>query len=414
MELILARHLILTKMKTMIMKNRILVISIILGISAFIINGCSTILGVDPKPEVTEREVSFNILLKDKSGLMNSIYGTDVVKNATVTIKSNLLGNEYTYQSDSNGIINVSGVISDIYLITANRLMTPDEMMIASGTSASNVKLTNKSKRIVEFNAGSNEPIIIDMEMIVGTSPLIISEIYASGPPGSGLYYHDKYVEIFNQTDSVLYLDSLVIAVVYYSGYLGLNYVDDPEYIHSKSIWIFPGNGTDYPIQPGQFILCAQDAIDHRINAPYSVDLSHADFEFYKDDAPDVDNPAIPNMIRIFQDSGNDWLIAGERGGLVLAKFQVDSLIPYNDQFLIPYTAVLDGVEYLDDPTRLDKKILNQGIDAGATGGIQFYTGKSMERLLISDNGRKILKDENNSSVDFKVLNTPSPGRYHQ
>lgn len=160
--------------------------------------------------------------------------------------------------------------------------------------------------------------------------------------------------------------------------------------------------------------MCAEDAIDHRINAPNSVDQSHADFEFYKDDAPDIDNPAVPNMIKIYQQAGNDWLIGGEKGALVIAKFPADSLIPYDDQFLIPYRAVFDGVEYSDDPTQLDKKILNQGIDASATGGIQFYTGKSMERILLSDDGMKKLKDENNSSVDFKIISPPSPGKYHQ
>jgi len=252
------------------------------------------------------------------------------------------------------------------------------------------------------------------MEVVAGNSPLIISEIYACGPPGSGLYYHDKYVEVFNNSDSVLYLDSVIIAVQFSSSVYGLNYRDDPEYVHSKSIWIFPGTGKDYPIQSGQFILCAEDAIDHRINAPNSVDQSHADFEFYKDDAPDIDNPAVPNMIKIYQQAGNDWLIGGEKGALVIAKFPADSLIPYDDQFLIPYRAVFDGVEYSDDPTQLDKKILNQGIDASATGGIQFYTGKSMERILLSDDGRKKLKDENNSSVDFKIISPPSPGKYHQ
>ncbi|MDP3830405.1 MAG: hypothetical protein Q8Q47_03990, partial [Ignavibacteriaceae bacterium] len=253
------------------MKNlKSIILTAVMLLSLFSIR-CSNILGIDPKHEVTEREVNFQLVLKDNSGLMNSIYGTDFVRNATVTLKSNFLGEEYTFESDSNGVINVNKVISDVYLVTANRIITPEEMVIASGTAASNVKLTNKNNRIIELNASNNNLIVVEMEMIVGSSPLIISEIYASGPSGSGLYYHDKYVEIFNQTDSVLYLDGLIIAVVYYSGYLGLNFVDDPEYIHSKSIWSFPGNGTDYPVQPGQFILCAKDAIDHRINAPNSV-----------------------------------------------------------------------------------------------------------------------------------------------
>ncbi len=392
------------------MKDKILLF-IWLGLISL---SCSEFLGVDPKPEVTEREVTFKIVFKDKSGFMNTLYGNELVRNANVTLKSNLLGSEYNLTSDSTGTIKIEGIISDVYLITASREMTPEEMQIVSGTMATNVRLVNKSKRIIELNAGDNKTIEIEMEMVVGTSPLVISEIYASGPPGAGLYYHDKYVEIFNQSDSVLYLDSLIIAVVYVYAPTWTHYRDDPEFIHSKNIWIFPGSGTDYPIQPGQFILCAEDAIDHRINAPNSVDQSHADFEFYKDDAPDVDNPAVPNMIRIYQPAGNDWLIGGEKGALVLAKYPVDQLIPFDDQFLIPYSAIIDGVEYLDDPTQLDKKILNESIDAGATGGIQFYTGKSMERILISDVDRKILKDENNSSVDFVIISPPSPGRYHK
>lgn len=378
------------------------------------LTSCSDFLGIDQKPEITEREVTFVISLIDNSGMMNTLFGSDAVRGASVNLKSNLLGTEYNLISDSSGKISIGGIISDKYLITATRELTPEEMEIISGTSATNFKLLNRTRRIIELNAGNIDEIIIEMDMVVGTSPLIISEIYACGPPDAGLYYHDKYVEVFNQSDSILYLDGKIIAVVYASSYLGLNYRDDPEYVHSKSIWYFPGTGKDYPIYPGQFVLCAEDAIDHRINATYSVDLSNADFEFYKDDAPDVDNPAIPNMIKFFQASGNDWLIGGEKGALVLADFPIDSIKPYDDQFLIPYSSILDGVEYLDDPTQLEKKILNESIDAGATGGIQFYTGKSMERILLSETDRKILKDENNSSVDFVIISPPTPGGYHK
>jgi len=375
--------------------------------------GCSDFLSVDSKPEIIEREVTFVISLIDNSGYMKKLYGNDFVRNAKVTLKSNLLGEEYSFVSDSAGTIKVDGIISDKYFITATREMLSSEMLIISGTALPDVKLLNKNIRIVELNAAAGQSLTVDMEPAIGNSPLIISEIYACGPEGSGLYYHDKYVEVFNNSDSVLYLDGIMIAIQFSSSVYGLNYRDDPEYIHSKSIWIFPGAGHDYPIQPGQFVLCSEDAIDHRINAPNSVDQSHADFEFYKDDAPDIDNPAVPNMIRIYQQAGNDWLIGGEKGAIVLAKFPSDSLIAYDDQFLIPYRSLYDGVEYSDDPTQLDKKILNQGIDASATGGIQFYTGKSMERILVSENDRKILKDENNSSVDFMIIAAPSPGRYH-
>lgn len=375
--------------------------------------GCSNILGTDPKPDKTEREINFQITLKDNSGFMVALFSNNGVRGAQINLKSNALGTEYNLISDSNGVIRFNGIISDKYIVTATRKMMSEEMQIISGTGATNIKLVNKKNRIIELNASSPVNIELEMDLVIGGSPLVMSEIYASGPQGSGLYYHDKYVEVFNQSDSILYLDKMMIAVVYTNSNTGLQYRDDPEFVHSKSIWIFPGTGKDYPIQPGQFVLCAEDAIDHRLNAPNSVDLSHADFEFYKDDAPDIDNPAIPNMIKIYQTSGNDWLIGGETGALILANFSADSLLPFDDQFLIPYRTVFDGVEYKADPTKLDKKILNEGIDAGSTGGIQFYTGKSMERILISDNGRKVLKDENNSSVDFMIIIAPSPGRYH-
>lgn len=374
---------------------------------------CSDILGVDPKPIKTERDIEFQITLKDNSGFMQILFGSDKVRGAEVSLKSNLLGSEYKLISDSNGVIKIKGIISDNYIITVTRKMSSDEMELIGGTTVRLVKLVNKKTRILELTAVSPANIDVEMDMVEGGSLIIISEIYACGPQGSGLYYHDKYVEVFNQSDSVQYLDKMMIAIVYTNSNTGLHYRDDPEYIHSKSIWIFPGTGKDYPIQPGQFVLCAEDAIDHRMNAPNSVDLSHADFEFYKDDAPDIDNPAIPNMIKIYQTSGNDWLIGGETGALVLSNFSADSLLPFDDQFLIPYRSVFDGVEYKADPTKLDKKILNEGIDAGSAGGIQFYTGKSMERILISDLERKILKDENNSSVDFMIINAPSPGKYH-
>jgi len=389
-----------------------LLVTLLIILSFFSLS-CSDILGVDPKPVNVEREIVFQITLKDNSGFMQTLFGNDGVRGAEVSLKSNLLGTEYNLISDSNGVVKINGIISDQYIVTATRQMTGDEMLIVSGTGATNVKLVNKLNRIIELSAASSRSIELGMEIVIGGSPLIISEIYACGPQGSGLYYHDKYVEIYNQSDSVLYLDKMMIAIVYTNSNTGLQYRDDPEFIHSKSIWIFPGTGNDYPILPGQFVVCTEDAIDHRINAPNSVDLSNADFEFYKDDAPDVDNPAIPNMIRIYQTSGNDWLIGGETGALVLATFPADSLKPFDDQFLLPYTSVLDGVEYKSDPTRLDKKILNEGIDAGCTGGIQFYTGKSMERIIISDTERKILKDENNSSVDFMIIDAPTPGRYH-
>ncbi len=375
---------------------------------------CHKIVDVDEKPFDIERKTTLKIKLKDNTGYMQQLYGNDGVRSANVMIKSNTLGLEYHLVSDEEGIVSIEGIISDLYLIAANRTMTPDEMEQLTGVRTENIKLVNIKAGIVNLAADVHTPVEISMDIVLTGSAIVISELYSCGPQDAGLYWHDKYIEVYNQSDSVVYLDGIVVAVVYYSAYLGLNFVDDPYYIHSKNVWMFPGEGEDYPIQPGQFMVIATDAIDHRINAPNSVDLSNAAFEFYKDDAPDIDNPNIPNMIKLYQSSGNDWLIGGERGALVLAKIHPDSIGWIDDRMVIPYSNIIDGMEYLRDPTKLEGKTLNPIIDQGVTGGIQFYTGKSMERILIQQGERNILKDDNNSSLDFKVIDKPTPGYHYQ
>ncbi|MDR3668103.1 MAG: DUF4876 domain-containing protein [Ignavibacteriaceae bacterium] len=371
------------------------------------------ILNIDKIPSATERDIKYKIILKDNSGYMMTLYGSNLVRNAEIMIKSKMQGTEYQLTTDSNGVATISGIISDDYLVTANRWMLPAEMKIISGASRGDIKLTNTNSRIITFSQKNGSDIVIPMEMALGSSPIVISEIYACGPPGAGLYYQDKYVEFYNQTDSVVYVDGLVVSVVFANYYLGIRYSDDPDYVHTKNIYKFPGRGKDYPIHPGQFIVCAAEAINHKLVAPNSIDLSHSDFEFYKPDGTGIDNPNVPNMIYIYQDSGNLWLIGGQGCAIILSNCPSDSIKQSGDQFLIPIKSVMDGVEYLQDPTRLDLKILSPSIDAGATGGIQFYTGKSMERKALSTSPRLILKDDDNSTVDFDIIAHPTPGKYH-
>jgi len=385
---------------------------IVIVLPLLLLAGCDALVSTMDKPAAMERTGTFKIVLKDKSGYLQKVYGSNVVSNAEVTLKSSTLGTEIDAESDSSGTVTVTGALSDQYLIAANRELSANEMLKATGTASVNYKLTNKDVGLITLDASSNSPIQIDMNAALGSSPLVLSELYVCGPSGAGNYYHDKYIEVYNNSDSVLYLDKILVAIVYVNSSLGISYVDDPNYVHTANIWMFPGNGKDYPIKPGQYVVCAEDAIDHRISAPNSIDLSKADFEFYKDDAPDVDNPAVPNMIKIFQSSGNDWAPAAEKGAIVLAQMSADSLISFSNQYLIPIDKVLDGVEYLDDVTQLSKKILTPKIDIGGTGGIQFYTGKSMERKIITKNGKQRLKDDNNSTLDFQVYQHPSPG-YH-
>lgn len=374
--------------------------------------GCDSI--IDNKPSAIERQNPFTIKLIDSTGTMQKVYGNNIVKGATVILKSNSLGKVYELTSDENGNVTLSGAISDKYIVSVVKKLTTDE--VEKSTGQKNVqehKLVNYSVGTLDLRADVNTVTEVCLDKIIVQSPLVISEIYACGPTGAGLYFHDKYIEIFNNSDEVQYLDGILVMDIYSNSSTGFSYVTDPDYVHSSSIWMFPGTGKTYPIQPGKFVVAAEDAIDHRINAPNSVDLSKVSFEFYKRDAPDVDNPNVPNMIKFYQEYGNDWLIGGETDALVIAKVESSKdIIWYNDHYKVATKFVLDGVEYMSDPTRLNKKTLYGGIDAGATGGITFYTGKTMERIPIVKNNRLYLKDDNNSSLDFNVYSKPSP-EYH-
>jgi hypothetical protein len=117
-----------------------------------------------------------------------------------------------------------------------------------------------------------------------------------------GQYNFSGYVRLYNNTDSVAYLDGLIIGSGLAWPFDFPNYpcsVFAPYALDSSGIWALffhklPGRGTDYPMLPGGTAVLATDAIDHRALYPGALDLHGAQFEFYAG-ASDVDNPDVPN-----------------------------------------------------------------------------------------------------------------------
>jgi hypothetical protein len=175
---------------------------------------------------------------------------------------------------------------------------------------------------------------------------------------------------------------------------------------------MFPGTGRDYPLYPGEFVIVAQDAVNHTEAVPNSVDLSRADFEYYVG-PPDVDQPDVENMIKLHHKYGIDFLYSVFNDAIVLLKVKDPFAYGYSqfDCILLPKSAVIDGVDYRDNLSEVDYKRLDASIDAGLTGGFESYQHKSVERRIDTyDGDRIILMDNNNSSIDFQVLDHPTPG----
>lgn len=382
------------------MKNTIYIILL-----AIVFVGCGDFILDDKNPSITERQNPFYLLLKDKTGIMFANYGDSLVKNATVTFKSNKTGFSVVAKSNDKGIVELKNAISDLYLVTVRREISPEELQKAKGLNSSDYVLINKELSLANLRVDKKDTSVFKLDTKV-ESPIVISEIYVSGAAGTGSYYHDKYVELYNQTDSTLYLDGMMIALSFFN--TSVNYVNDSKYVHTKTLIEFPGTGKQYPIKPGQFVVVAEDGMDHTKNAPLSVDLSNADFEVYKEDSgQDLDFVNVPNMIIAKYFQGYDWVPHGEKGGIILVKAG-SKLVTSGDETLIPTEDVIDGVEYLKDPSRLDLKGVNPSVDASGTGGALFYSGKAMEREW-EDDTHKRLKDNNNSAVDFRVIDRPTP-----
>jgi hypothetical protein len=134
---------------------------------------------------------------------------------------------------------------------------------------------------------------------------IVISEfkgdaILTVGTPGA--YEFSGYLRLFNNANTTVYLDGLIIGSGLAADIDGPNfpcslyfpYAQDPLGIWANWFHQLPGRGTDYPLPPGEAAVVAIDAIDHRPLYPGALDLRQADFEFYGGPG-DVDNPNVPN-----------------------------------------------------------------------------------------------------------------------
>lgn len=162
---------------------------------------------------------------------------------------------------------------------------------------------------------------------------LVISEINGVLPPPweSGSYDDGLYLEVYNASGDVRFLDGLLLGSAYHLGFKDYGHLPctasqavraDPSGIHTTQVLEFPGAGSDYPIFPGQVKLVAQGAIDHRPVHPWLFDLRGADFEIIGQGA--ADNPAVPNLREVGQTpfilSGTVSPLASGLGVLFLAE----------------------------------------------------------------------------------------------
>lgn len=378
-----------------------------------------SITSCDPS-ENTVSAISANVII-DESGLDEGVS----VETYVVTFTNVYTGLTVATGSE-NGIATAEELTPGLYNILVSGQYIDGTVYIISG-SATNVNINTDGQNITVTVASSEQ------------SALIFKEIYYSGC-GDNYYFRDQFYEIYNNSDETVYVDGMCIAeTIFADGTFTVRYqypIENQDYyvFVNNVIWQIPGNGTDYPVEPGESIVIAQWGTDHRVESlsagDSKVDLSGADFEALEgesemfDGTVITDNVAI-NMIAVVNPRGYStpqWLTSVSGSQYIIFKptsplRTSDFLVATNDDtgmstaLEIPISYVIDAVQAVSGPERLNFLGLPTMLDAGTiwVDSPGSYTGQSISRKILSteDDGRVVYQDTNNTSSDFQVNDTP-------
>ncbi len=391
------------------------------------------------------------------------------LNNFPVVIKSERSLRYDTLYTDASGKVVFPKLEKGNYIISTFRKFSESEMQLYTGVA-----------RVVAFNGGisslqvQSSGTAATITLAAGSfGSFVFKQLYYSGSGTQGASTRDQFVEIYNNTPDTLYADSLYFGTLQgiSSKYTDLNPATTPyilpdtrqfdwtksliptgvpapgadantNFVYANNLFMVPGNGKTYPVAPGNSIIIAASAVNHK--APYiaangsnitvanpdlTVDLSGADFEVYlrglipTPSPTDIDNPA-PNLI-MYKVTGTDLTLNLQRNGFVIFKTRenVAAWNSYPDPsstriisttalyVQIPKKYIIDGVETqfatstVISPSDLYPAKLSAEFDAG----FAYTTGTNNSQALmrktdsVTVNGRRVLRDTNNSTNDFEL-----------
>ena len=352
-------------------------------------------------------------------------------KNQRVFLKGSL---SYEFETDVAGMVTVDALVPGIYDIITNWEMSgkqyktllkdpaaavDDKARVIVGVSLMNQRLFDARDMVIDLSAAVVKGLMVSKVYYAGTKDLMGRN-----------YGADSYVEIFNNSDEVLFLDGKYLGLAESVSPAAYPAHENPDSIYMRQICRFPGNGREYPVLPGgSIVVAAKSARNHQESADNSVDLSHADFEVKAIEGSG--NPDVP-MLPIISNSTKIQTLNLINGGLnAVVLFETDEdVLSWPEVYQrgktsgemfrrIHKSVVIDGVECLKKPAQTDPDVntkrLQPDIDAGyiTITAVNGYNHESVERKVSRyQNGRYYLTDTNNSSADFVVCTDPTPRKY--
>jgi len=278
-------------------------IFLILIIVLFVTFSC-----IEKMPTQKDGKFEYNAVFIDTSGYFNydSTLGYAPFKNKNIILESSSYFSDvgqpkkYYKDTDRNGNVLFNNLSYSDYLLYSEFV---DVIKFNQNTGEWD-SLKVGGIGLPDINSNN-----IDTVVVSSVVPnLVINEIFYAGSDRSTFYFFDQFVELYNASNEIIYLDGLILcrASQTYNQNFEIN-----DYVQVLYVFQFPGTpltGTDYPIEPGEFITVAGDAVDHSQYVNDGLDLSNAEWEFYNPYAGEVDNPA-QNVTNILPERSVDFLI---------------------------------------------------------------------------------------------------------
>ncbi|MEA3391628.1 MAG: DUF4876 domain-containing protein [Candidatus Marinimicrobia bacterium] len=351
----------------------------------------------ESKPEVVDGNLSINL----KFTILSEDDSTVMLPVADLPVK--IYTNDYNIPpmfetTDDSGWAHFEHLPYAHYIVEAFTIVRPSEYEEIEVVGAKSLNLTVDS-------LGTDMTYTDTLLMEQSKSGLKINEIYTCGPPNNIYYFYDQFFELYNGMSETVYLDGMIF----------LRLSGTPLFADTLSvtyIYQFPGQaltGREYPVEPGTFVVLAGNAFDHNLIGPIAgktVDLSHADWEFYNNiESAAYDNPNVPNITtnngRVSQSSKVDFMVGLNSDELALCDGS-----DYDQSDGIDINTVVDCVEFSAIAHHI--KQVPYSVDASWAGiGQSKYSGQSLERIRPGF-------DTNSSGIDFIIINTPTPGYHHE
>lgn len=369
------------------------------------------------------------ISVKVQVQMPEALKGADV-SGRTVTL--NLGGKSITAQTGSDGVATFQNIVPDVYDISTSWKMTAQEYANLTGEHVSNGKYTVAGSLNTQMLA--TEKTLTLSTNVTKDQSMLISKVYYAGSKDNNNknYLAGKYIELYNNSDEPYDASGLYIALMESESTIAYTPGQVKDTIFAKQVFRIPADKA-FIVEPGGSVLIVNSAIDHSGQGPNERNLLSADFEAKDKQGKTTNNPNVPelqlvystyslisqlNMVQsgpcsviIFSTSEDvlNWPTAyayGKTKGSLFMK--------------IPTSSVIDGVDILSKKAQtgvdVNTKRLYDYIDAGYTNinATSGYNGEVVYRKIESTatDGRKILKDTNNSQNDFDVTTDINPREY--